>query len=262
MITRSIDVGGVNLEYRVSGNGQPVIVALHGTSSDHNSWGSILDGLGTVYAPDLRGHGQSARSPSYKFVDFAEDVVRLIEIVADDPVILIGHSAGASIGLYVAANRPDLISAVVAEEPPLYVLEWFDDSIWPEVFSAAQKLAGVPFEQIVWTLQQQGLDEKRARSRALGLSLVDPRVFDPLLDRSVFDQYDTDAVLEAVRSPTLLLHDAEAPGSALRLTTVAKATSKLSDVRVIHIPEAGHNIHGSQPETFLREVAGWIQALT
>ena len=67
-----------------------------------------LGELGTVYAPDLRGHGFSGRASHYRFVDFVPDVIRFIEQSVRGPVLLIGHSSGGIVALNIAGNRPDL----------------------------------------------------------------------------------------------------------------------------------------------------------
>jgi pimeloyl-ACP methyl ester carboxylesterase len=90
------------------------------------------DGLGDLYAFDRRGHGRSSKpepfAPSgdhpadasrsgYSFDIFADDLITQLDALGLKDVYAIGHSGGASELLIVAAQRPDLISRVIAVEP-------------------------------------------------------------------------------------------------------------------------------------------------
>jgi len=75
--------GGTLAAYRWSGDG-PVVLAAHGITSNHRSWGLVaaaLDGAATLVAPDLRGRGRSNGLPGRRLVDSAELVnwVRLVK---------------------------------------------------------------------------------------------------------------------------------------------------------------------------------------
>jgi pimeloyl-ACP methyl ester carboxylesterase len=105
------------------------VVLLHG-------WGrSRIDSLGrlqpfltpdsVVYLPDLRGHGDAARGASGKRqrttlgTREVEDIDRLIAALPPGPVVLAGHSLGATIAIRVAAsgNERDRVRGVIAIAP-------------------------------------------------------------------------------------------------------------------------------------------------
>jgi pimeloyl-ACP methyl ester carboxylesterase len=70
-----------------------------------------------VAATDLRGHGDSdATFASYGDVETASDLVALIEALGG-PAVVVGNSMGAGAAAYVAADRPDLVSALVLVGP-------------------------------------------------------------------------------------------------------------------------------------------------
>ena len=70
-----------------------------------------------VATTDLRGHGDSdATFTAYGDVETAGDLVALIETLGG-PAAVVGNSMGAGAAAYVAAERPDLVSALVLVGP-------------------------------------------------------------------------------------------------------------------------------------------------
>jgi len=70
-----------------------------------------------VAVTDLRGHGDSDTTfTSYGDVETAGDVVALIEELGG-PAVVVGNSMGAGSAAYAAAERPDLVSALVLVGP-------------------------------------------------------------------------------------------------------------------------------------------------
>lgn len=77
-----------------------------------------------VHAVDPRGHGRSPRWTPELLKLHPGDVIagELIDALDDlvdqgEPLILFGHSAGGSAAAAVAAARPDVVTAVVLEDP-------------------------------------------------------------------------------------------------------------------------------------------------
>ena len=67
---------------------------------------------------DHRGHGGSGRAPGqYRVVDHVEDALTVLNWLGR-PAVLFGHSLGALVAAAAAAARPELVRAVVLEDPP------------------------------------------------------------------------------------------------------------------------------------------------
>ena len=63
---RSVTLHGNRYAYRQAGAG-PALVPIHGITSDSTTWAQVMPGLAehfTVIAPDLLGHGRSAKPTS------------------------------------------------------------------------------------------------------------------------------------------------------------------------------------------------------
>lgn len=96
-------------------SGPPVVVAVHGITSNHLSLAVVAGALPEfrVLAPDLRGRGRSSVLPGpWGMARHAADVIAVIESVGG-PVVLAGHSMGGFVVAEVARIRPDLVRGLV-----------------------------------------------------------------------------------------------------------------------------------------------------
>jgi 3-oxoadipate enol-lactonase len=111
----------VELNYREEGAGKPVVL-LHPVGLDLSCWDQVAGILATthrVIAVDLRGHGESPRTPrSTDIADYAGDVAALIETLDLAPCTVVGVSFGGMTALALAIARPDLLRSVVISACP------------------------------------------------------------------------------------------------------------------------------------------------
>lgn len=124
------------------GRGERLLVLLHGMGANASVWERMLPLVeeswrGRWLAPDLRGHGRSAREGPYGFGMHAADVAALIEAEAPGPVTLVGHSFGGAVAALVASGwfgpRARDVAAFGVK------IEWTEDEI-----AKARALAGRP----------------------------------------------------------------------------------------------------------------------
>lgn len=93
------------------------MLAMHGLASNAHWWDLVADRLAPrhrVIALDLRGHGESDRPDSgYDFATVVDDVHQVAQQLHPEPLVIAGHSWGASVALVYGATHPDMTSAVV-----------------------------------------------------------------------------------------------------------------------------------------------------
>ena len=115
---RYAQVGDLLIHYLDYPGPEPAIILLHGLSANANEFGGLLDhGLAEkhrVIAPDLRGRGRTGKPASgYSMQQHAEDVIALLDHLELDRVVMGGHSFGALLSIYLAANYPERITRVI-----------------------------------------------------------------------------------------------------------------------------------------------------
>ncbi len=100
------------------------VVFAHANGFNAMTYRSILGPLSLslrIIAMDQRGHGAS-RLPAEpqgrrSWGDLRDDLLALLETLGDGPVILAGHSMGATTSLLAALARPDRVRALVLFDP-------------------------------------------------------------------------------------------------------------------------------------------------
>src|SRR5437867_6284980 len=111
------DAGDVKLNYAETLATGPPLVLLHGLGRRWQVFLPLIPSLASrwhIYAPDLRGHGNSTHvSRGYRISQYADDIVRLLTAVVTEPVILFGHSLGGMVSMWIAAHHPNLIRALM-----------------------------------------------------------------------------------------------------------------------------------------------------
>jgi pimeloyl-ACP methyl ester carboxylesterase len=113
--TRSVD--GVTITYSVSGTADTAIVFIHGGLADRAFW----DGQHTpfshnykVIALDLAGHGESGRDrPKWGIVEFAHDVLAVLDTERVPHAILVGNSLGGAVAIEAALLAGPRAHAVI-----------------------------------------------------------------------------------------------------------------------------------------------------
>lgn len=89
----------------------PALLLLHGLGATAEVWRgatALLDQRGGPgwLAPDLAGHGRSARLASYSFGEYAAALQPLLP--TDREVWVLGHSMGGMVGLELALRTPEV----------------------------------------------------------------------------------------------------------------------------------------------------------
>ncbi|MFM1863323.1 MAG: hypothetical protein RLZ26_1845 [Pseudomonadota bacterium] len=115
---RAVMVNGLCLHADLRGpEGAPAVVFSNSLGTDLRLWDELLPHLPAglrVLRYDTRGHGLSDCPPGdWSMHDLARDAAALIEALELGPVIFAGLSLGGMIGQQLAADRPDLLRALV-----------------------------------------------------------------------------------------------------------------------------------------------------
>lgn len=166
--TGMLRVPGAQLHYEKRGSG-PLLLILQGGDGDAGLTEGLADELAsdhTVVTYDRRGVSRSTLNADdarpWSLHLHGDDVHRLLTELARDPVIVLGSSIGAMIGLELAARHPEQVRVLVAHEPPVMRL-------LPE----PQRMEALTFlAEVMTTYEQEGAGP--AMMKMLAYNGIDP----------------------------------------------------------------------------------------
>ena len=105
-----VTIHGHRRAYVKTGQG-PALLLLHGLGCDHTTWEPVIDALArryTVIAPDLLGHGRSAKPRAdYSLGGYANGMRDLVTLLGIDKVTVVGHSFGGGVAMQFAYQFPE-----------------------------------------------------------------------------------------------------------------------------------------------------------
>lgn len=110
------DVDGVRTRCLETGSGAPVVV-LHGIEASAENHIRNLSALAAgrrVIAPDLLGHGLTAKPDSgYDVADYGAHVLALMDALGIERADVVGQSLGGWIACWLALNAPERVGKLV-----------------------------------------------------------------------------------------------------------------------------------------------------
>jgi pimeloyl-ACP methyl ester carboxylesterase len=116
MEVREVSLHGHRIVYRTAGDGPPLLL-LHGITSNAATWKDVIPKLAethTVIAPDLLGHGQSAKPVGdYSLGAYASGVRDLLGLLGVENTTVVGHSLGGGVAMQFAYLFPEMCNRLV-----------------------------------------------------------------------------------------------------------------------------------------------------
>ncbi|MFJ8925174.1 alpha/beta fold hydrolase [Streptomyces sp. NPDC102364] len=109
-------VHGYRRAYRIAGEG-PAVLLIHGVGASSAHWEDCFAALArrhTVIAPDLLGHGDSAKPRAdYSVAAYANGLRDLLGVLGIERVTLVGHSFGGGVAMQFAYQFPERVDRLV-----------------------------------------------------------------------------------------------------------------------------------------------------
>lgn len=248
------------------------VAFLHGFSDSAQCWEPLLGAMPGIraLAIDTRGHGESGLPDGPLGYPELRDDAALV--VSSQPreggMIVVGHSMGAMTAAYLAAARPDLVRAVVLEDPPTGEppADQHDEPL-PEPDEPAEPVSEPPR----WLADLRALDlpSRIAQGRSNDPTWPDDElepwaVSKAQVNPHLFDQpFQTPAplttLLAEMTCPVLLIHGDPNRGSLISPTYATRcAQAAAGEFQSAHIPNAGHSIHRDNRPQYLSELTTFL----
>ncbi|MET9607871.1 alpha/beta hydrolase [Streptomyces sp. NPDC006512] len=267
---------GVRSRNQVSVSGRaggPVVVLAHGFGCDQHMWHSVVPALErdhTVVLFDHVGAGRSDLSAwsreRYSTMDgYVEDVLDVCREVGPGPVVFVGHSVSATMGVLAAAREPELFAGLVLLAPsPCFI----DDPATgyrggfsaPDIEELLESLdanylgwSGAMAPVIMGNPERPELGEELANS----FCRTDPEIA-RVFARVTFLS-DNRADLEKVTVPTLVAqcsHDAIAPPEV-----GAFVHDRIPGSRLVTLAATGHCPQLSAPDETTAVISAFVRSL-
>jgi len=270
----------LKMHYLVWGDeSKPPLILVHGTRDHAHSWDRTAQALVDrycVYAPDLRGHGDSewAVGGNYSIIDYGLDMHALGEAIGRPPYTIIAHSLGGGVTLQYAGTFPEKVERIIT-------IEGLGGMVWAE---RARKPAHVRMRE--WVESMRSLEHRQlhvypdledATERMIEANTrLSPELARRLTETGVrsadggfvwkFDNYthagspyefnmeDARDLWNQIRCPVLIIWGEESWGARFS----AMDLSAFHNYRTEKVANAGHWVHHDQFDIFMHIVDGFL----
>lgn len=286
MQTRFVEANGFRFAVDEAGQGDHLALCLHGFPESRFSWRHqipLLADMGyRVWAPDLRGYGETEPKPrevaAYLVDRLMEDVAALIDASGAKTVTLIAHDWGAGLAWTFAANavRP-LERLVIMNLPhPAVMARQMQSGNWAQLRKS----------WYMFFFQLPGLPERamtangaKAIRGAFYNMAVDKTHFTPdVLDRYALDAQRPGAIRgminwyraafrlrgkmagpwPMIETPTLIIWGEQ--DAALGVELLEGTEAHVRDVTIERLPGVSHWVQQEAPERVNPILKAWLSA--
>lgn len=256
----------------------PALLLLHGLGCNHTTWFPAIHALArhyTVIAPDLLGHGVSAKPRAdYSLGGYANGMRDLLTVLDIDTVTVIGHSFGGGIAMQFCYQFPERTERLILVAP---------GGLGPEVSPLIRAITLPGFHQLMGLATMPGIRHVgKAALRVLSRSGISAtrdlgevaEIYDSLKDpraraairhvvRAVVDMRGqivtmVDRAYLTQAMPMLVIWGAE---DQVIPASHTENVARMAPGAVIEVlPHTGHFPHRDQPDRFVRIVHDFIVA--
>ena len=271
---RQVAIHGKQFAYRMAGSG-PALLLLHGIAGSSEAWREVMPELAEqhcVIAPDMLGHGQSAKPiGDYSLGAYASGVRDLLHVLDVERATVVGQSFGGGVALQLAYQHPECCERLVLVDSGGLGREvnWVlrlvtlpgSEYLMPLLFPSVARELG---ERAAGFFRRHGL---RVRHVAEGwnayASLTEAenrqafiRTVRGVIDPGGQSVSATDKLYLASRLPTLIIWGSR--DAIIPVGHAFDAHEAIEGSQLVIIEGAGHSPQVDAPEAFLRALTDFM----
>lgn len=273
--SRYMTISGLEIHYKDEGpRDAPVLLMIHGSQSSLRTWDRIVAIMQRHYRIvrfDVPGYGLSGRisdaASTVPPVDVPETLLTRLGIAKIAAAV--GVSSGGTMGMYLAAKRPDMVERLILSNTPSDPVDT-SHLVMPDAFLKAQARARTTgmSDLDFWNqyLSYFSGDPARISSRTRGeyydFNRRVPEKYPIALVARIGDGKQATIEMAKVRAPTFLVWGGADPLLPEAAVVAISRYLKNAPLSKIVMPDVGHYPPLEVPDRFARWIAAYVEAGT
>lgn len=270
-----VSLHGHEVGFRRGGDG-PVLLLIHGIAGSSRTWKQVMPLLAqnyTVIAPDLLGHGESAKPlGDYSLGAYASGLRDLLGLLGIERATVVGQSFGGGVGMQLAYQHPEWCErlVLVASGGLGREVSWLlralslpgSEYLMPVIFPSFARSVGDGIGQF---LQARGLRFTRmAEMWQAYTSLIEAanraafvRTLRAVIDPGGQSVSAMDRLYLAARMPTLIIWGDR--DNIIPVSHAHAAHAAIPGSRLAIIEGTGHFPHAEEPLRFVEVLSEFLE---
>ena len=278
--SRFININGINVHYKISGQGEPVFILLHGFAASEFSWREVRQPLaqeygGMVVAYDRPAFGLTQRPMPGEWSGdspYGPDaqvnmLIGLMDALKINRAILVGNSAGGGVAALTALRHPNRVDALILVDPAIGVgstATWYQ----PLMTTPQGRQIGI---LIARQIKDWGIDF--GKSAWHDPSKITPEIWQGYLkplqvenwDRALWEftassrPTELASQIKSLKMPTLVITGDD--DKIIPKERSIQLANDLPNAKLEVIPNCGHVPHEECPTAFLGAVKSFMRMI-
>lgn len=168
---------------------------------------------------------------------------------------MLGNSLGGLVAAYLAAQHPELVSALILDDPVIWDnhIEWAYDYFTREHELTSMGKTAAELREI--------LGGANSAWEAHCLSQLDPGPLEAVLDGSLMEGFEPETMLKNISCPVLYIHGNPEKGGVLTKEQAEFIVSAIPDCVSEYWDDAGHATHANDLMRYVGAVTYFLESL-